>query len=557
MDFFFSNPQNDRVKRAVNNHLLEPDQSYNNTICIDINDPNIDTFNNGTYSEKLRNYNKSIMKRLKYDSNKQSPTQLLLLLYLIESIGQSCPVYIDYLAAPEFITLFIEICNDARGDNDNDMVTHNKPKSKQRYYTSDQLSTLGKCQQKACQLIYEWSVIYGRNGTNTYPIFTDVHTRLSNKGIKFPAQSINDIKSKYTNVHNTRVSIDADGNAVDERGNIIARTNAPGGNRKKSSNFFSSLTDNPYSNNTSPSRSTSHNLNVPSNNMSRQYTDSVSQSSRSTVPRRISSARPPRPYVAQYASVTPEYTKKIQDECAQILNYLQLLRDMLVLSQSDESDDVKTNDSIQSLFAIVHEIKTRMSRIIAEINDEYLLNLCIEYHTLIYNILIFYDQCSKKQAAEPPVLPDEFVNTMTALSVNDTPSLSTPSHTGDVLDLTVFNQTLPSATPTSTSSSSTSTVPTPKQSSTDDQQLYDYQYALNVTGTNSQQVLPTGGNQVTPFDDDSNNNTANGNATQPPTKDKKKKKKKSLSTPHKQSIRKNSNPLHDPFATEEQNIFEA
>lgn len=465
MNYLFSNQQNDNVKRATSDLLSDVDIHANLRICDDINNRNIHSQNVSNYHDKLKNYQKSLYKRIKLNNNNDSkiqPITIYLSYCLLESISKNCKIFIDYIADPYFVntihdtivTLYNILHNTDNNNNNIASTPSRKTQNKQRYYTSDQLHTLQLCYDKAIQLIYELSIVFGRTGNNRYPIFTDIYNRLTLNNIHAQQDNINTIQAQYrtNSVSNNNTSrINSQVNSPNNRNSVVNNNN----------NQIQTYNHRP------PTPSDNRNSIVNSNNSNYNNSRSIpnTPSSNNTQQQHITPTKQ-QPYIAEYSTVTTQYIDKIKNECNQTLSYLQLLTDMLYSIMSTTATDniqdisklITTDDGIQSIYSIITEIKNRITTLIVELNDEYLLNLTIEVHTYIHTVLTYYDSCvqnNNKTFTGKPYIPtdvNEIHDISTALlAVQDSDRAIVPSNqVTELFDLSMLNDALPESTDTTT-----------------------------------------------------------------------------------------------------------
>lgn len=116
----------------------------------------------------------------------------------------------------------------------------------------------------------------------------------------------------------------------------------------------------------------------------------------SSVARRKSSASnaPPRHELSQQADVSMyttysiEYIQKLKREAAQGMEYILLFREVLMgLSSVAE---VKSNESVISLYSTISDIRARVSLLLVELENEELMELMISMNDIIRTILDYY-----------------------------------------------------------------------------------------------------------------------------------------------------------------------
>lgn len=188
----------------------------------------------------------------------------------------------------------------------------------------------------------------------------------------------------------------------------------------------------------------------------------ASFSSTSSSPRQQSKPIQVKPEWSNYTTVTDDYKQKVNKDIEQVMNYLNLLKDMLVTSDQAE---IQKSDAVTQLVAVVRAIKTRMAHLIASIDDEQLLVLTIDTHTQIHEVLQYYEHKLKGDAsASIPDLHDPQAASQ---------QMITTGAASSILDLGVFDRQHQLQLPAASSSSSTSSATA--SSSRNDMVLYDTQ----------------------------------------------------------------------------------
>ena len=104
---------------------------------------------------------------------------------------------------------------------------------------------------------------------------------------------------------------------------------------------------------------------------------------------------------------SPFYIDKIKTESLQVIEYLQLFQQLITAEPASRtaSQQLKANESVQSLLSTIVDCRGRVSRLLAEIEDETLMDLMIQLNDSIRVSLEYYEERVKgRPVAEPTVV---------------------------------------------------------------------------------------------------------------------------------------------------------
>lgn len=102
--------------------------------------------------------------------------------------------------------------------------------------------------------------------------------------------------------------------------------------------------------------------------------------------------------------VSPQYLKKTNTELNEVMNSLEIVKEML--GASANASELKSNDILASLMSALAEIHTRLTQLILEIDHEDLLSACLIVNDHITMVREWHKAIAKGNAYKPAELPN-------------------------------------------------------------------------------------------------------------------------------------------------------
>ena len=99
---------------------------------------------------------------------------------------------------------------------------------------------------------------------------------------------------------------------------------------------------------------------------------------------------------------SPFYIDKIKSESLQVIEYLTLFQQLITAETTPQQ--LKSNESVQSLHSTIVDCRSRVTRLLAEIEDETLMDLAIQLNDAIRTSLEYYDERVKGRAVPEPTV---------------------------------------------------------------------------------------------------------------------------------------------------------
>ena len=210
----------------------------------------------------------------------------------------------------------------------------------------------------ALSLLSQWARAFPAQGLMSY---ADVYNKLKNKGVAFPDSASSSAAPVFTPPVNL---------AIHAPPRQIATSRAPDRSPNRSPNK-------------SPNRS-------PSRSPRLEEKEPVSGNSE----------RNPLSWAS------PFYVDKIKTESLQVIEYLQLFQQLIAAEPASAAavQQLKANESVQSLLSTIVDCRGRVSRLLAEIEDETLMDLMIQLNDSIRLSIDYYEERLKGRSVVEPVI---------------------------------------------------------------------------------------------------------------------------------------------------------
>ena len=99
---------------------------------------------------------------------------------------------------------------------------------------------------------------------------------------------------------------------------------------------------------------------------------------------------------------SPFYVDRIKQESLQVVEYLTLFQQLIAAEPA--AAQLKANESVQSLHSTIVDCRSRVTRLLAEIEDETVMDLMIQLNDAIRVSLEYYDERVRGRAVAEPVV---------------------------------------------------------------------------------------------------------------------------------------------------------
>jgi len=104
-----------------------------------------------------------------------------------------------------------------------------------------------------------------------------------------------------------------------------------------------------------------------------------------------------------YSWVSPEYIAKIKTELKEVLNYVDIVKEILAACEGPVP--AQQNETLKGLVATLQEMQSRLTRVLVEVEHETLVDWCLQVNDHIRVVLEWHSAILANQSFSPPQLP--------------------------------------------------------------------------------------------------------------------------------------------------------